>query len=895
MVEARSLRETPNNLPAQATPFIERGKEVARASALVKRPEVRLLTLTGPGGTGKTRLGLQVAFEMLDQFDDGAYFVPLAPISDPTLVAPTIARTLGVKEVGGQPLTESLRSYLRDKRMLLLLDNFEQVLKASPLLADLLADCPYLKLLITSRSAIHIYGQHEFPVPPMSLPPLSAPRAAGDHTPLMPLSQLSQYEAVRLFVERAVAVKPDFAVTNENAPAVAEICHRLDGLPLAIELAATRIKILSPQAMLVRLQSRLKLLTGGAWDLPARQQTLRGAIEWSYDLLEPQEQTLFRRLSVFVGGCSLDAAEQVCGLQIADFKLQNDRDSNTLQSTINNSQSVDLFDVISSLVDKSLLRQEEVASEPRFWMLETIREYALEKLAEHSETSALRARHSAFFLALTEEAEPKLRGPEQLVWLTHLEREHDNIRAAMRWSVESEDAESGLRMAGALSRFWYLRGHMSEGRQCTAEALATPGAEAPTLVRAKALYNAGYLASLQGDLEQARLALEESLLIRRELGDRQGIAASLNELGSMAYRRGDYPAARTHFEESLAVRRTLEDKRAIAIPLNNLGVLAVEQGDYARARELYEEGLVIFRDLGDNHSVASLLHNLGIVVAHDGDYATARALYEESLSLRREFGDKYGIAHVLYDLGIAAQERGDYSEARALYEESLAIRREVGDKSGAGWSLLNLADVARHAGEYAHATILLKESWSLFEETGDKRGMAECLVGMGGVAAAQSQPHYDPGRATRLFGASEALFQTIGAVMSPIHRAGYEHNVATLRTALGNASFTALWAEGQTIPPEEITTYALEEREATPETTPTPTLLPTPTTYPGGLSEREVDVLRLVAAGLTNAQAAEKLVVSPFTINAHLRSIYSKLGITSRSAVIRFAIDNNLV
>lgn len=867
MAEPRPLTLLPNNLPIQATPFIERGKEIARAGALLTRPEVRLLTLTGPGGTGKTRLGLQLAANVLGRFEDGAYFVPLAPISDPDLLAPTIARTLGVKEVGDQPLVESLKTYLRDKHMLLVLDNFEQLIKAAPILSELLAACPYLKLLITSRSAVHIYGQHEFPVPPMSLPPRRAPRAEGDHTPQMPLEQLSQYEAVRLFVERAVAVKPDFAVTNDNAPAVAEICHRLDGLPLAIELAATRIKILPPQAMLVRLQSRLKLLTGGGLDLPARQQTLRGAIEWSYDLLAPEEQTLFRRLAVFVGGCTLHAAEEVCNLD------------------------TDILDVIHSLVDKSLIRQEEADSEPRFWMLETIHEYALEKLAEHDETAALKNRHAQYFLTMVEEIEPKLRGPEQFTWLTHLEKEHDNIRAALHRFVENGDAESGLRVTGALNRFWYVRGHITEGRRYTDEALATPGAAAGMAARGKALHNAGFLASLQGDLEPARHFLEESLEIRRKLGDRHGIASSVNELGSTAYRRGDYPTARANFEESLAIRRTLDDKRAIAVPLNNLGVLAVEQGDYARARELYEEGLRIFRDLGDKHSVASLLHNLGIVVAQEGDFATARALYEESLVLRREFGDKYGIAHVLHDLGIAAQQRGENAEARALYEESLALRRDIGDKLGIGWSLVHLADVARHEGEYAYATTLLRESIALFDESGDKRGIAACLASIGSVAAAQAQPV----QAARLLGASEGLFRAIGAVMSPIHRPGYDRDVAALRATLGEARFTAIWTEGQGIRPEVLAAYALAEKEPADETVETVRPPSDLTSPPGGLSEREMDVLRLVAGGYTNAQAGEKLDLSPFTVNAHLRSIYSKLGLKSRSAIVRFAVENNLI
>ncbi|HSH78927.1 MAG TPA: adenylate/guanylate cyclase domain-containing protein, partial [Herpetosiphonaceae bacterium] len=445
----KSLDTRPNNLPVQSTPLIGREQAVAALRDLLLRPGVRLVTLTGPGGTGKTRLGLQVAADLLDHFEHGVYFVNLAPISDPALVASAIAQPVAVREHGGKPLLESLKDYLRDKHLLLLLDNFEQVTAAAPLVADLLAAAPRLSVLVTSREVLHLYGEHDVAVLPLTLPDPGHP---------MPLERLTQYEAVRLFIERAQAARSDFAVTNENAPAVAEICYRLDGLPLAIELAAARIRLLPPQAMLQRLTSRLRLLIGGARNLPERQQTLRGAIAWSYDLLEQDEQTLFRRLAVFVGGFGLDAVEAVCN-------VPGDLD-------------VDVLDAVESLVGKSLLREAAAADEPRLGMLETIREYALERLDQGGEADETRRRHAAYFLQVAEEAEPQLAGRQQIAWLNRLELEHDNLRAALRWAIDCGDAATALRLVGSLSRFWHDRGYAGEGRQWLAQALALPGATA---------------------------------------------------------------------------------------------------------------------------------------------------------------------------------------------------------------------------------------------------------------------------------------------------------------------------------------------------------------------------------------------------------------------------------
>lgn len=736
----KSLDALPNNLPVQLTSFIGREREIAEVKRLLST--ARLLTLTGPGGTGKTRLGLQVAADLLENFEGGVFFIPLAPISDPGLVISTIAQTLGVRETGGQPLLKSLQEYLRDKSMLLLLDNFEQVISAAPVLAELLVACPKLKVLVTSRAALHLSGEQEYPVSPLVLPDLKR---------LPALEALSQYAAVELFIQRALAVKPDFGVTNENAPAVAEICVRLDGLPLAIELAAARIKLFPPKAMLTRLvgatgQSPLQLLTGGARDLPVRHQTLRGAIAWSYDLLDAGEKTLFRRLSAFSGGCTPEAAEKACNVA-GDLET-------------------DLLDGLASLVDKSLLRQEEQADgKLRLVMLETIREYGLECLAASGEAESIRRQHADYYLALAEEADPKLTSAEQAVWFDRLEAEHDNLRAALECLAQSGEAEKGLRLGGAMWRFWEVRGYLAEGRERLARLLALAGASVRTKARMKVLYAAGVLADAQGDYASARALFEESLTINRELGDRRGIAVSLNNLGIVTVRQQDYPAARSLYEESLAIWRELGNRRAIALSLNNLGNVANVQGDYPAARSLHEESLAVFQGLRDRHGIAWSLNHLGDVARDQGDYAVARSLYEESLAIFRELGDKWGIASSLTDLGHVAGDQGDYAAARSLHNESLVI---VG-------------------------------------ELGDKRGIARVLEGFVGLAAAQAEQE----RALRLAAAAAALRETIGAPLPPAEQARLERRLGPARQTLSEEARTAAWAEGWALTLERAIAYAL--------------------------------------------------------------------------------------
>jgi predicted ATPase len=715
-------------------------------------------------------------------------------------------------------LLESLKESLQDKQMLLMLDNFEQVVAAAPLVAELLAACPRLKCLVTSRVVLHLRSEHEFPVPPLELP---------DPRRLPAVDTLSQYAAVALFIQRALAVKPDFRVNNTNAPAVAEICVRLDGLPLAIELAAARIKLLPPQAMLARLGRRLELLRGGARDVPDRHQTLRQAIAWSYNLLETGEQALFRRLAVFAMGCTLEAAEAVC--QAVDDPAAGP------------GQSLDVLDGVASLVDKSLLRQAEQASgEPRFRMLETIREYGLECLTMSIEEPAVRRAHADYYLALVEEAEAALTGPDQATWLERLEAEHDNLRAALRWAEEGEEAEIGLRLAGALCQFWLMHGHLREGQERLARLLGLAGASPRTVARTKALMRAGHLAHNLGDFTAARALFEESLALWRELGDQQGIATSLNDLGWVVLCQGDYAVARSLSQEGLALWRELGDQQGIATSLHNLGRVAHCQGDYAMACALHQESLALRQELEDKRGIAFSLTHLGWAMHKQGDYRGATALLEEALALFqevrvkqlfaiasailaevahdqgedgraavlieqsvtlfRELGAKQEVALALSIFGTIAHAQGDNGRALALLEESLALQREIGIKWGMATTLNHLGMVVHARGDDGRATVLYAESLALCRELGDKHGLAECLEGLAGVAVAQQ--HLE--RAARLLGVAAALREAIGAPLSPRERVWYDRDMSTVRAGLGEAAFAAAWATGKAIPLEHV-------------------------------------------------------------------------------------------
>ena len=854
------------NLPAQLTPLIGRKQEVAAVCALLRRPEVRLVTLVGTGGVGKTRLGLQVGTDLLDEFADGVCFVQLAPLSDPDLVVPTIAQALGIQEAGERPLLDLLQAYVRDKQLLLLLDNFEQIAAAAPGLSELLSGCPQLKMLVTSRAVLHIRGEHEFPVPPLELP---------DLTHLPGSEALSQFGSVALFLQCAQTARLDFQMNPASTHTIAEICVRLDGLPLAIELAAARIKVLSLQALLTRLGHRLQVLTSGAQDAPVRQQTLRNTLAWSYDLLDVEEQQFFRRLSIFVGRFTLADAE---GL-----------------STVLGDTSAEVLDGVASLMDKSLLRQvEQEGEEPRLLMLATIREYGLEVLASSGEMESTQRAYAHYYLRLSEDAEVEIGGPHQAVWLERLEREHDNLRAALQWFLEQAEKEgatqdersmeTALRLGGALRDFWRIHGHISEGRNFLERALAaSEGIEAS--VQAKALIAAANLAFIQSDYDRTEMLCKQSLTLYRELEDQPGIAFSVYLLGFVAWTRGNIAKARSLLAESLALAKAVDDEQRAAWSVFVQGLLESSQGEYAMARALFEESLAIHRRLQNKRGIAHALSQLAqVLIVSQRDLARVPSLLEECLAVSREIGFKEGIAASFWLSGQVVLGQGDLVTARSLAEKSVVLYKEMGHRHGTAESLSAFGKVLAAEADYAAARSQYEDSLEICGALGAKWIIATCLLGLGEVVAAQRQLAW----AAQLWGAADALRDALGVPIPPFELADYERALTAARVQLGERAFSAAWAQGRAMTPEQ----ALGAQGQKPA--PTSTTTAAPPTYPAGLTAREMEVLRLVAGGLTDVQVAEKLILSPRTVHAHISSIYSKLGVTSRSTATRYAIEHHL-
>lgn len=668
----QNITVRPINLPIPATTFVGRERQIDAVCRRLLDPTVRLVTLIGPGGAGKTRLAMHVAEDAVGTFTDGVYFVWLSSIQEPALLIPTIAMTLGVREVSGEQVADTLHNFLRGKNMLLVLDNFDHVVDAAPELVQLLSACPLLKILVTSRVTLHIRGNQEISVPPLDLPNLRR---------LPPAERLAEIEAVRLFVERARDIQPDFELTDDNAADVAAIVDRLDGLPLAIELAAARIRLFSPHTLLARLDRRLPLLTGGAIDLPERQQTLRGTIAWSYDLLDERERQLFRRLSVFAGGFTLEAAEAVAGahsVAVDSVGIGSGGGEVGALQVDEPAFELDVLNVLDSLVSQSLVRPARMpagSSEARFRMLETIREFGLEQLAMEGETGSVSRMHAMFFLQLAEAAEPALKGPEQATWLDRLRVEHGNLRAALEWSIGANEPNGAARLAGALWPFWAVRGYFSEGRQWMDRVL---GLGADDQWQVKVLTGAGSMAWSQGDFAKAEECHGEALELNRRLGDTSGIAFSLNNLGVQAEALGDRGRAIALYQESLELHRQLGNELGIAYALNNLGALAWEESDFDEAARLFEESLAIRRKLGDHQRVADGLYNLGEIAYAQQDYARATSLYQESLALRRSLGSRWGAALGLAALAAVAAMQGRLERAAKLGGAAEALFQETG-------------------------------------------------------------------------------------------------------------------------------------------------------------------------------------------------------------------------
>ncbi len=724
------------NLPAQLTSLIGGERLIQAIQALLARPDARLLTLTGSGGVGKTRLAVEVATALLEagpqnpaQFPDGIFFVALAPISDPASVASRIAQALGLAQLSQQPVADTLKHFLRERRLLLVLDNFEHLLAAAPLLTECLTAAPRLNVLVTSRTALNVYGEYVFTVPPLDLPSLQR---------LPPVERLAEYSAVKLFVERAQAVKTDFALTGENVAAVAEICARLDGLPLAIELAAARVKLLSPQDMLPYLKRRLTFLKSKTAYLQER--SLRETVDWSYALLDEAEKSLFRRLAVFANGWTAPASRAVCGDQ------------------------ADILEKLESLLNKSLLRrQAHAGAETRFEMLETIREYALERLQASGDSETLR-RHAAYYLALAEAAEPELSGAKQKQWLERLECDYDNLRAALEWLLEQHEVELALRLTGAIWKFWHIRSYPGEGQRWIEQALAQ-SRHIRNAARAKALWGAGWLYHQQNMARSAEL-FAESLALAREVDDRRLTALALQGLGEVSQHTGERAQAQALFAESLALLRELGDDEETAWALDHLGRLALEQDNSDRADELFQESLLLFRKAGHLWGLAQSFDRLGLASTRKGDYGRARAFFDESLFRLRELGDKWQIGLVLEHAGLAAVKQGDFAQAQAALMDSLQLHAEADHPYGVARSLGLLGTLASAQGKHV--------------------------------------------RAARLCSAAQALRDLKEMTLAPLDRPIYEKTLADIRSQLDEAAFAAAWAEGQAMTLADALVYVAQ-------------------------------------------------------------------------------------
>ena len=816
--EEKQLYFSRHNLPAPRTSFIGREREMLE----VKREltMTRLLTLVGTGGSGKTRLALEVSRSLVGAYPDGVWLVELAPLSEGPLVPQSVARALGVKERPGEPLTDTLAEVLRAKQTLLVLDNCEHLVGAIAHLVDVILDaCPGVRVLATSREGLGIAGEMKHLVRSLSVPdPRQRPTA----------EELERYESVRLFVERARHRNPTFDLTPQDVQAVARICERLDGVPLAIELAAARVG-LSVEQIAERLDDSLKLLTTGSRTATARQRTLRGALDWSYDLLSEAERVLFGRLSVFAGGWMLEAAEAVASGE--------------------GIKEVEVLDLVSGLVDKSLVAAGATGKGGvRYRMLEPVRQYARERLEESGETEASQRRHAEFFLALAEEAEPAVEGPQQAAWLERLEEEHDNLRAALSWSLErGEDGELGLRMGAALGEFWFFRGYFGEGRRWLEEALAK-ASPTSTPARASALRRLSWLAFVQGDLDRAEEASEEGLKLEgvelfRGVGGRSSVAADLRTTPGIAVSaRGDPERAIQLYEESLVLSRKVEDDRGVAVNLAWLGMEMRSRGDYQKATELLEEGLVLSRELGEPAQIASFLTQLCNASVLQGDLKRATEVGEEAAAMLR--GQKHrnllSEALALGNLGRAALLQGEHERSMALYEESLQLAWEAGLKLIVG----------------------------------------DCLEGLACVAEALGEDS----RTARLIGMAEALRVATGYPRDPDRDADLQPRLAAARSRLGTEWWEAAFAEGQAMGFEEAVRYALAEEERA-----APTLL-TPEqssagAQPSSLTRREREVALMVAKGLTNRRVAQELVISEHTVENHVAHILKKLKLHSRAQI----------
>jgi predicted ATPase/DNA-binding CsgD family transcriptional regulator len=862
-------------LPAPLSRFIGRERELD--AILLALQQSRLVSLTGPGGCGKTRLALEAAHAFTRAGGEHAWFVELAALLDPKLLPATVASAVELREYAEHSPLEMLLENLSRQSGLLILDNCEHLVEACARFAQtILAACPRIVMLATSREALSLSGEQIIQVPPLAFP---------DPDRLPASEELEQYDAIRLFLERARTGGASLAVTERNALALARICHQLDGMPLALELAAARTQILPLEDLAARLEQSFRLLTGGSRTALPRQQTLQATIAWSYGLLSEQERILFARLSVFAGSFSLSGAEAIC----ASEELVRE----------------EILELLSRLISKSLVHVLNRESQARYRLMETVRQYASEKLAEAGEARELHRRHATFFLTFIQKAEPYLRSAERRAWLPRLEQEHDNLRAAMRRALEQGERELALQLMGHLAWFWYFRGHLSEARQWYETTLATLSDQQPTVGKATSFFGAGALAWVQGEYTLARIRLGESARLWRALGDTGKLSYALTLLGLVTALNGDYEQALSFQQESIELFRTVEDRWGLALALYWLGDTWRLQHQNEKAITFYQESREHFRATGDRWGVALALQGLGAVAYRQQNDALASVHLEECLALRRQEGDQWLIAQTLVTLGHVIHRQGDSSRAQALFEEGMAVYRPLGDLRGSATALQQLATLALEQDAYEQAASYLQECLLISQKQGHRRSLARCLRGLAQVAAAQG----DQLQATRLLGAAERLH--VEGDPSPAQPSwkAYLPLLAGTDSLLDEQAIQAAWEEGASLTVEQALDYALanssaqsakpssarpaELREDRPvaRSQESPEHLPASAT----LSKRELEVLRLIVEGKSNRAIAQVLGITEKTVINHVTAIFNKTGCANRAAATAFALRHGLV